>query len=224
MAEFMRILKPGGFAVFDMPDSPSRPLLAEGAHRAQLELLSPITELRVATKQALRVRVTNSSDHDWPPGSLIRLGNHWRGPRGRMIVRNDGKATVPDGLRPGASTEMTIEITAPARPGAYQLELDLVEPHVTWFGRRGSPTQTVNVVVRARRLQRLRRIVGRARRRLSRSKTGSPARPPAWSMNVVPRAVVEQTVTEHGGEVVAVRSSTSAGPRFRTFRYYVRKK
>jgi hypothetical protein len=51
-------------------------------------------------------------------------------------------------LAPGASTTLVLQVTAPARPGRWTLELDMVDEGVTWFSRQGSPTARLDIVVR----------------------------------------------------------------------------
>jgi len=41
-----------------------------------------------------------------------------------------------------------LTINAPLRGGNYQLEIDLVQEGVSWFGLRGSPTLRLPIVIK----------------------------------------------------------------------------
>jgi len=41
-------------------------------------------------------------------------------------------------LAPGASTALAVQVTAPAQPGDYQLQLDLCQELVSWFEAKGA--------------------------------------------------------------------------------------
>jgi hypothetical protein len=59
----------------------------------------------------------------------------------------DGRYGISKDLRPGEETEVPLAITAPASPGDYILEVDLVQEQVAWFSDKGSHTARVKVTV-----------------------------------------------------------------------------
>jgi hypothetical protein len=59
----------------------------------------------------------------------------------------DGAARIPYDMEPGDTAGLTLTIAAPAAPGEYILELDMVQEGVAWFGARGSRTLRAKVKV-----------------------------------------------------------------------------
>jgi hypothetical protein len=133
-------------------------------------------------------------------------------------------------------------VRAPEVNGEYEIELDLVQEHVTWFAEQGSPLAKVNCVVEGGRppeprapqrpplgrrfprvhrvlaalgLDDIRRFVGRAGERLR-----AEYRRPTMEMYCLPRAVVVDLVEAQGGHILAVDRELS-GDGFQNFRYWV---
>lgn len=90
----------------------------------------------------LAVAVTNTGTQGWtaamtPP---LRLGYHWRDAlTGAVVIWDGGRALLP-ALAPGASGTVTATVVAPAQPGIYVLEWDLVIEGITWMSATGEPT------------------------------------------------------------------------------------
>jgi hypothetical protein len=59
----------------------------------------------------------------------------------------DGRYGLPADLPAGQEVEVPLQITAPAKPGEYYLQLDMVQELVTWFEEKGSPVLKVKVNV-----------------------------------------------------------------------------
>jgi hypothetical protein len=76
---------------------------------------------------------------EWPAGRLVKLGNHWLA-GGEQVVRDDGRHDLPHPVPPGATVEADLRVSAPARPGRYELEFDLVQEFVAWWADNGNPT------------------------------------------------------------------------------------
>lgn len=70
----------------------------------------------------------------------MSLGNHWLDHSGNMIINDDGRAALPNHLRPGEQADLNIVVNAPKTPGDYLLELDMLQEGVSWFGLKGSST------------------------------------------------------------------------------------
>jgi 2-polyprenyl-3-methyl-5-hydroxy-6-metoxy-1,4-benzoquinol methylase len=222
IAEFIRVLRPGGVAVFQVPavhhadrlDAP-RIHLADGAHRARLEAeaAAPIS-LAAGETATLSVRVTNISAVRWSGGRFLRLGNHWLSRWGRRRVCDDGRTIVPDGLGPGESAVIDITVTAPLRPGRHILELDLVEEGVCWFAERGSPTSRIPAVV-----------TGSARPQPSlpaRDSAAETSEQPEMEMHCIAADEVVQIVEQAGGRVVQAKEWPGiTGPAWDSVRYIV---
>jgi hypothetical protein len=125
----------------------------------------------------------------------VNLGNHWRSATGALLRLDDGRASMGETLEPGEATQLTLEMQAPADPGAYLLELDLVLEGVAWFADRGSPTTTIEV-----------QVVPRTRAR----EVDEPQILPVMEIHGIPRAEVEALLRADGLEIVAVNETDKA--------------
>jgi hypothetical protein len=92
--------------------------------------------------------VRNSSEFGWPAKGPTRvaLAYHWLAEDGTPVVWETDRAALPANVPAGSSYEATLEIEAPATPGRYLLELDLVRERVAWFSHR-NPGTTLRVPV-----------------------------------------------------------------------------
>jgi hypothetical protein len=79
----------------------------------------------------------------------IRLSYHWKSEDKRQILVFEGKRTLlPHDVNPGESVTLDAILTAPPRPGVYQLEWDMVQEHYAWFSAKtGSGSQMTRHVV-----------------------------------------------------------------------------
>jgi len=106
------------------------------------------------------VTVKNTSDQVWldPKSSdatpyaagSVRLGYRWlKGsePTTPNVGYADARGDLSAPLRPGASTALTVRITAPAEPGDYKLQIDLCQELVSWFEPKGAAPLVVPVKV-----------------------------------------------------------------------------
>jgi hypothetical protein len=141
--------KPAVVARLPQPDMP----LPDNAYKAQLVLAEPLSKLSPGQKQEIKVRVTNKSDALWivygTEGLKYRVavGDSWLDNKGQLLTSMDGRIGLPANLNPGESVVVPLLITAPAKPGDYILQLDLVQELVTWFADKGSETLKVSVKV-----------------------------------------------------------------------------
>ncbi len=248
IAEFFRVCKPGGLVVFQVPaatrteaEISASHALPASAFAAEIALADPPDTLAAAAAVTLTCRVTNRGGvtwrHDIPAGRHLCLGNHWMLPDGTRVVSDDGRAFLPHPVDPGATVEIPLTVQAPAAPGRYVLELDLVQEHVSWFAERGSPTARVPVTVTGVRpaatdapavveasgafetppAVRRRPFFERLRLRLRR---GSPT----FEMYVVPRAAVEATIRSSGATLLRAVDDNAAGPGWLSYTYVCRRK
>jgi hypothetical protein len=97
------------------------------------------------------VTVKNTSDQVWqdPKNShpttyaagAVRLGYRWLKPSEKKAPNmgyGDARADLPQPLSPGGSATLTLEVAAPARPGDYELQIDLCQELVSWFEAKGA--------------------------------------------------------------------------------------
>jgi hypothetical protein len=131
------------------------PLPPEG-YRGELSFVEPPPgQMRVGESKTIQVRVKNVSPVPWKvrgPGPdnkyFIAVGNRWfRADGTTLLTSMDGRIGLPEDLAPGRETTAALLIRAPAEPGDYVLDLDLVQEQVTWFNERGSQTAKTKVTV-----------------------------------------------------------------------------
>ena len=131
----------------------TRAPLPDDAFRAELQVLSSPASLHASESAIVRVRVKNLSSSTWlarerSAGTFqVSLGNHWLDHEGNTAVNDDGRAALMNDLKPAEEIELALKITAPARPGEYILEVDMLQEGVSWFGQKGSPTAKVRMAI-----------------------------------------------------------------------------
>jgi len=240
--EFLRILVPGGVLLFQIPShlAPAPPALGQSAttttlpdsaYKAQITLPEPLTTLNAGSRHILRVSVKNVSSVTWPAlGNVvghyqIQLGNHWLTAGQRLFVSDDGRAPLPQDLKPGTEVDVFLPVTAPLVKGYYHLELDMIQEAVTWFKAKGSKSTIVPLRVNGgypRVYGQLLNLYQRIKRRLWLA--GRALRfTPQMEMYGVPQAEVLALLQDHGGRVVDVQEDGWAGPGWLSFRYCVTK-
>lgn len=100
-----------------------------------------------ATVRAI-VRFRNAGDQVWPdpqlanpatflPQRAVRVGYRWLDASGKPVSEFE-REELPFPVFPNQSIEIPIVTPAPAQPGLYRLELDLVQEVVAWFSERGN--------------------------------------------------------------------------------------
>jgi len=240
IAEFLRVARPGGLVVFQVPagvfteqEIDVRHALPPDGYRAGIELRAP-SALDAGGRSVVMVRVTNLSTATWltdiPGGRHICVANHWLDSNGAPVVPDDGRARLPCDLRPGESVEVSLEITAPDAPAGYLLDVDLVQERICWFAERGSRTGRVPVDVRPPGGAHG-EVLRPAERRSPRQREGVIARlrrvmqgaPPVFEMHVLPRADVERCVVSAGGTVEHAIEDSAAGAGWLSYTYVCRK-
>ncbi len=107
--EFMRVLRPGGVAVIEVPSERvvgRRDPLPEGAFKAAISLATPTGAATCGKALSLDVRVMNTGDTLWPALGdngwfQVALGNHWMSEDGQIVlIQDDGRAVLPRDLPP----------------------------------------------------------------------------------------------------------------------------
>lgn len=128
------------------------PLRAE-AFRAEIRAVDYAANLKTNQPATIHVAVKNTSPIPWlvreraVTSFQINVGNHWLDSEGKVVVNDDGRATLLQDLLPGQSSEFSFTINAPKAPGRYLLEIDVLQENVSWFGLKGSPTLRLPVTV-----------------------------------------------------------------------------
>jgi hypothetical protein len=227
--EFLRVLRPGGVLVFQMP-SEEIPLvdqyrLADADCQARLTLDQPPARIRPGSQQTLRVRVTNLGSTTWRahvPLNIsceIRVGNHWLDATGALVQYDDGRTQIPRDVPPGETITVPLMITAPEQPGQYILELDVVQELITWFKDKGSTTLRLPIKNQHGALDKLSDAI--LKRPSARRAAAEP--PPQMEMHCIKRDEVIDFVQHQGANVVLAQEDSFCGPAWRSFSYFVTK-
>ena len=114
-------------------------------------------QLAPGSTTIVSVTFANAGDKPWPDkgagnpakrdgAHAVRLGYAWR--RGEQPVeRRPERADLPHPLQPAESVTLDISVVAPAAPGDYVLEFDLVQELLFWFSDQGADSLKIPVKV-----------------------------------------------------------------------------
>jgi SAM-dependent methyltransferase len=215
VAEFMRVLRPHGVAMFQVPsDLVEIPVLAAEAMHAQLAVLEPAPagglRAEAGSSMSFTVRVANISDRRWDTSHRVHLGGTWLRAHGRTPVDDQGpRAPLETLVEAGSSTELVVDAAVPVVPGSYVLSLDL-------HHARGAFSTGVEIPVEVD-------AAGGLVADAPDPRCPNPDGVPTAIMEGVPRAEVLEILRAHGGEVVAAEANDMAGPEWHSYTYVVRK-
>jgi SAM-dependent methyltransferase len=220
LREFLRVLSPSGLAFFNIPQGiVLDEELPPEAWRASLTLVGTIPPLAPGRIVPLTINVRNDSSVSWPASAQVRVGNHWRGPDGTVVVLDDARTAIESAVEPGGECRVQLNAVAPSLLGDYELEVDLVQELIAWFADRGSPTLKVPVVVAADADA---PAPGSAEAAARATRQGGPAGfVPQMELYVMPRDEVVGTLEDAGGVVLDVAERDRCGPAMRSFDYVV---
>lgn len=123
---------------------------SDADYREEITPVQTKSVLRIGEQVEMKFKVKNLGNATWPSVGFenfryqVNLGSHWIG-NGTTI--DAAHAGMNGDLMPGAETEITVNLTAPTRPGDYSLEIDMVHEGVTWFKDRGARPLVIPVKV-----------------------------------------------------------------------------
>jgi hypothetical protein len=143
--------------------APDRASDAPPAAAANLYAVTWVSHNVPATMKAgatadLVVRVRNDSAGLWKDPKTanpstgagryaVRMSHRWRDANDEPITKYDGRWELPRAVGPGEEADVKMAIQAPAQPGEYRLQMDLVEELVAWFEPHGATPLIVPVRV-----------------------------------------------------------------------------
>jgi SAM-dependent methyltransferase len=215
IAEFVRVLKVGGIAVFQLPTG--RPVTATAlvpdAFRATL-ILAGDAPGTLATNEAAPVdlRVRNDSSVTWPTSALLTVGGRWHTGAGAFAGDHDIRVLLPAALGPGEEQAVQLGIRAPATPGDYRLELDLLHEPGGWFSEHGSSPLALTIDV-----------TGGQDSTPTVDEPAPQGRQPVMEMHGMAPELVGDTLEAAGAELVVELEDIHGGPLIESRRYIARR-
>jgi SAM-dependent methyltransferase len=222
--EFVRVLRPRGLVVFQLPGSPRTAApqssgkgapgpMPDSGFRARITG-HPISIRAVAgTQLSVPVTIQNLGQCAWPSLGdreqkyLVQLGNHWLTPEGKTVVWDDGRRPLPFDLQPDSEIQMALTVTAPVSPGRYILELDMVQEAVGWFKYKSSVPAMVQAEIEPSPLP----------------DTAAGDSAPRMEMYGVEKGNVIDVLQAGGATVLDVLEDGSAGPQWVSYQYFATK-
>lgn len=242
LADFLRVLRPDGLLVCQLPSHKEAPRdapihsMPDDAYRARVEV-GTAPPLHAGASATVTVTFENTSAHVWRQSDIgsLRVGNRWFDADGTlMVIQDDGRAVIPQVVRPGERCEVPLDVTAPGASGDYALEVDLVHEGVAWFSFKGSAPARARVTV-------LDALPGATAGPVTAPIVEypipryDPSLIPAvtadasgegvgdFPMNGIPRDEVIDLLTRNRGVVVHCEEDRRAGDEWKSFRYFVRR-
>lgn len=216
VAEFVRILKQGGLAVFHCPSTKSQFAYPESGVECRLESLCDSVAMETRSRTGVPVRITNTCDH--PIGvsdtinSPVRILHHWLDKATGQVQMRHGYQNVPKlMLEPGESFEFDYDAPAPPKAGDYMLVL---EP-ATYLGQSLAKSEGDLIMVNANVSPNPEAEVG--------ANEGVAAERPRSEMHCLPVDAVKQIVKMAGGKVLEAESSQIRPGALVSSTYYVTK-
>ena len=124
---------------------PASPVLEQqvspDSFSATLDYFTCPSKLAVGQQCVVEMTVRNDAPVVWPVTDLgvpaVRLTYHWRRASGEVYAYVGLQTELPHTLEPGETTRVAVWVQAPAEPGPYLLEWDLLIEQVAWFSARG---------------------------------------------------------------------------------------
>jgi hypothetical protein len=111
--------------------------VGEDAYRASIEPYRAAVSVGPSGRRAVFVYVTNLGDAWWPAalddGPSIRLGYRWLNLDGTILEAVGPRSPFLSRVPPGERVLVPVDVVAPADPGEYLLEVDIVHEYVRWF-------------------------------------------------------------------------------------------
>ena len=104
------------------------------------------TECKRDEELSFTLAVKNVGLEPWPnlgqdgEQGAVRLGAHLLRLNEDEVDWDYARAKLPYDVLPGAEVELVLKVRAPAEPGNYIVEFDMVAEHVSWFEDFGSGT------------------------------------------------------------------------------------
>jgi protein tyrosine/serine phosphatase len=130
----------------------ARELYVPYVYKASIAATGLPSEAAPRERLDVRVRLRNESPGPWLFTSDerrgVKLGVKLLEVGSSAWIDYDRHGHLDKTVGPGESIELQASIWAPSTPGDYELKLDLVDEHVTWFEEQGSEPLVRRLIVR----------------------------------------------------------------------------
>lgn len=112
--------------------------------------------VKAGSRTQVEVKVKNVGTAVWPDlkstgnktRGAVRMGYRWIPAGGRSSPTYPrARGNLPAALRPGQSATLDLVVVAPAKPGEYRIQFDLVQELVAWFESKGAKRLILRVRV-----------------------------------------------------------------------------
>ena len=147
-----------------------------------------------------------------------------------MVAQDDGRAPLLQVVPPGLEWPVMISFRAPASPGRYVVEIDLVHEGITWWVHKGSPTLrfTIDVLENTSAtphtgsaLMREYAVPHYPENALPTPPADLPPSSGDFPIYGIPRDEVIAIVRAHGARLAYLEEDRRAGPEWVSYRYFV---
>jgi SAM-dependent methyltransferase len=141
-----------GGTVFAAAEKSVAPPRSGRVDRARLVLTPEFLEVAPGASASLGVHAANLGNATWPAAAAagpVAFGIHLLDVRGQTLDRDFARRALTRSVGPGETIEQTFPFEAPAAPGVFLLEVDLVREGEHWFGDDASPTARAVLRTRA---------------------------------------------------------------------------
>jgi SAM-dependent methyltransferase len=231
LAEFARVLAPGGVLLFQLPSHHvGRTPLTDWSSRASARGL-PST-VKAGGSVTIDVSAVNTGAVAWPPGNhaAIAVGAQWRHVDGGVVANGpEGRLWTTMEVPPGQALTGSITLDAPRAPGRFRLQVGLLQESIAWAHEHGVAPWTGGVRVRgipahsalrwvARRSGPIGRVLRRRGVILPTAAVDQSA--PIMQMHGVGRDEVEAVLVDAGATVSFVQTDDAA-PGWVSYTYWV---
>ena len=198
--EFVRLLSPGGIALFQMPTAKRSPEpndpMPDSWFAADQELIGTISTSVIAGEHVVvRVRLTDRGPGVWPSDGerAVRLGARWR--RKDSAPDAESRCDLPADLGPGEEATLEVSLRSPSQPGRHTLEYGPLQEGVAWFVDKGGPIGRAEIEV----------VAGPDGQHVSAAEPDAEDEgDPPMEMHATPVEEVTDWVTQAGGRIVRV--------------------
>lgn len=125
--------------------------LGRDVYRVDWGAVAPVSPLAPGSRIEIPLTLTNASREPWRHSGVarVRLAHRWLDAGGAVIAEVPQRVELPLPLAPTESASVALPVVAPASPGAYVVEVDLVFETVAWFSDRGAAKLRIPIEVSA---------------------------------------------------------------------------